>query len=233
MECTLQTQLDEGTVLGKKWVEIIIGLCTCVRSLGRSVPGRRKSLWYSTTKMHHVMYTCIQCLATSLLAQIPLSSLAMAYPMITHTLLVFGNLPINSSVARQWPTIMFSVYHDALLNLFRHFSCFQYHLLQWWPWPMECWRGKYQCSPLIQPIYPVSITTGYREDVRYPDGYCHWRWGTSLGLKVHTIMHCTMFICYFPCACIAVLDILVIQSCTCTCNCTTVDHTINYKTKIE
>ena len=42
------------------------------------------------------------CLVTVLLAHDPLSSLD--YPMITHTPLVAGNLPIKTLVARRWPT---------------------------------------------------------------------------------------------------------------------------------
>ena len=49
--------------------------------LGRGVPRRKFRRTYNTTKMYHVMYTCIQYLAISLLVCDPLSLLQSPIPL--------------------------------------------------------------------------------------------------------------------------------------------------------
>ena len=53
---------------------------------------------------------------TVLLAHDPLSSLA--YPTITHTPVVAGNLPIKTLVARRWP-----ISHDTDYDTGTHDTC--------------------------------------------------------------------------------------------------------------
>jgi hypothetical protein len=66
---------------------------------------------------------------TSLLAHRPLSSLA--YPMIIHTPLVAGNLPIKFLVARQWPTMINTGQNprDKIFTIESRWQNWQYFLL--------------------------------------------------------------------------------------------------------
>ena len=51
----------------------------------------------------------------------------IVYPMITHTLLVAGNLPIKILVARQWQTIIIAVYTNYII----YHSYYLQHLLSY------------------------------------------------------------------------------------------------------